>query len=281
MRHADHGGPGEGPRVVYLHGLGGSRLDWTDLATIMRPHVRGLAVDLPGFGATPTGGRSTSVTSNADATARWLHAVVREPVVLVGTSMGALIAASVAARAPELILGIALVSTPMPGSALGSHGDVRRAALAGAIPGIGEYLLRRRQATVSARERVTQMLRRSCHDPARISPATLAALIRTEEQASVRPASQYLRAARSIAMTVACWRAYWARLSTITVPVLLVHAIHDQLVPIAAARAAARRFPLWSYAELDCGHVAHLESPGDLAGILLAWIAAAVSPTLR
>ncbi|MCP2323573.1 pimeloyl-ACP methyl ester carboxylesterase [Hamadaea flava] len=259
--------------------MGGSHADWSDLAPILRPLVGGLAVDLPGFGGTPTDRRATGVAGNADALTRFLQNIVGEPSILIGTSMGALIAASTAAQAPDMVIGLALVSPPLPASApWRTHTDVRRAAFAGAVPGIGEYLLRRRRAKLSARQRVMQMLQRSCADPTRINPTTLAALISAEEKMSLRPAADYLRAARSIALAVACKRAYWARMRTLAMPVLLVHGIHDQLVPIADARSAARRLPTWRYEELDCRHIAHLELPNKLAEILTVWTTAVTNP---
>jgi len=41
--------PGAEP-AVYVHGLGGSSLNWTDLAYLLADRLDGQAVDLPGFG---------------------------------------------------------------------------------------------------------------------------------------------------------------------------------------------------------------------------------------
>ena len=38
--------------VVYVHGLGGSATNFTDVAGLVASRVAGLAVDLPGFGRT-------------------------------------------------------------------------------------------------------------------------------------------------------------------------------------------------------------------------------------
>src|SRR5690242_5896569 len=44
---------GTGGTAVYVHGLGGSSNNWTELAAALSGRCRGLAVDLPGFGRTP------------------------------------------------------------------------------------------------------------------------------------------------------------------------------------------------------------------------------------
>src|ERR1700743_2189890 len=47
-------GPGhDAPTAVYLHGLGGTATNWTDLAGLLATRADGLAVDLPGFGLSP------------------------------------------------------------------------------------------------------------------------------------------------------------------------------------------------------------------------------------
>ena len=42
----------DGTPAVYVHGLGGSALNWTDLAALLGTRAAGTAVDLPGFGRT-------------------------------------------------------------------------------------------------------------------------------------------------------------------------------------------------------------------------------------
>ena len=61
-----------------------------------------------------------------------------------------------------------------------------------------------------------------------------------------------------------------------TCPVLLIHGTADRLVPIAAARAAARANPAWSLREFGgVGHVPQLEIPQDTADAVLGWLGSA------
>jgi len=58
--------------------------------------------------------------------------------------------------------------------------------------------------------------------------------------------------------------------------VLLIHGTADRLVPIAAARAAARANPAWSLREFGgVGHVPQLEAPQDTADAVLGWLGSA------
>ena len=43
----------DAPKAVFVHGLGGSSLNWTDLMALMQGDVDGYAIDLGGFGQSP------------------------------------------------------------------------------------------------------------------------------------------------------------------------------------------------------------------------------------
>jgi len=69
-------------------------------------------------------------------------------------------------------------------------------------------------------------------------------------------------------------KSYLAAMSSITVPVLLLHGEKDRLVPISASRAAAAANPSWRFRVApDAGHVPQLEVPGWTAGHILDWLA--------
>jgi pimeloyl-ACP methyl ester carboxylesterase len=58
--------------------------------------------------------------------------------------------------------------------------------------------------------------------------------------------------------------------------VLLIHGTADRLVPLGAARAAARANPTWSVREFPgVGHVPQLEVPQDTADAALEWLGSA------
>ncbi|WP_214401445.1 alpha/beta fold hydrolase [Pseudonocardia lacus] len=84
----------------------------------------------------------------------------------------------------------------------------------------------------------------------------------------------FLSATRSLLWALLRSGVYHAAMSSIAVPVLLVHGDRDRLVPVAAARAVARRHPAWRYVELrGVGHVPQLQVPDLLAEHLLEWLA--------
>src|SRR5438876_966375 len=140
VHYADFGGTG--PTLVLVHGLGGSHVNWMAVAPALARDARVLAVDLAGFGRTPLGERSADVHANRILLDRFLEAVAAGPVVLVGNSMGGLVAMMEAALAPERVAGLVLVAPAQPRSAE-ARMDGRVAALfLYALPVLGELALR-------------------------------------------------------------------------------------------------------------------------------------------
>lgn len=104
---------GNGPPVLAIHGLGGSGRYWEGLAAQVRPQHTLLAPDLGGFGASdkPPGPYDLEFhLANLDTVVGGAD----EPVVLVGHSFGAVLAAVWACRHPERVTALALVAAPYP-----------------------------------------------------------------------------------------------------------------------------------------------------------------------
>jgi pimeloyl-ACP methyl ester carboxylesterase len=92
--------PGESPPVVALHGLSTTR---AGMFVEGRGNLAAFAYDHRGHGESGrTPGSYTFVNYGRDAIA-FLRGVVREPVLLIGHSLGAMTAIYVAAHAPELV----------------------------------------------------------------------------------------------------------------------------------------------------------------------------------
>lgn len=109
---------GKGTGVVLLHGIGRSGNVWTELTKLLaksNPAIRVVAFDLLGFGLSP---KPDCIAYDVDDHANSVIAEISalrgsKPVVIVGHSMGCLVAVRVAKRRPDLVRHLVLYEMPM------------------------------------------------------------------------------------------------------------------------------------------------------------------------
>lgn len=272
----DFGGPPGAPRVVLVHGLGGSHLNWCLLAPLLTSRLRVTAVDLAGFGLTDPAGRGTAVRDNVGLLDRFLREVVGEPAVLVGNSMGGMISILQAAARPESATGLVLVDPALP-LPFGTRPDplVLSAFLLYAVPGVGERVLARARTGSTARQQVQRLLSLVCADPSVVPEELVAASVELAEHRAGVPGldAAFLAAARSLVLVNARRASYWSAMRSLRMPVFLMSGERDRLVPVRSARAAAARHPGWRFETFPgVGHVPQLEIPDVVAGRLLDWV---------
>jgi len=105
------GGPVD---VVWLHGWGRRGADFATSAHELLDHgVSSVALDLPGFGASPLPHEIGGARLYADLVATLIAEDFVTPVVLVGHSFGGRVALVLAARHPELVRGLVLTGVPL------------------------------------------------------------------------------------------------------------------------------------------------------------------------
>jgi pimeloyl-ACP methyl ester carboxylesterase len=129
---------GEGPAVLAIHGLPGSRFDFRYLAPAA-PRTRFLRVDLPGFGESP--GESCGPTADAHAAVltEALDAIGVGEVALLAHSFGAGLAAHLAHRLGDRARGLAVLAPAglRPHNVLRHQRTVRALGAAARTPGLG------------------------------------------------------------------------------------------------------------------------------------------------
>lgn len=102
------------PTAVFIHGAQNDHSVWVLQTRYFAHHGFGvLAVDLPGHGRS-TGAPLASVEAMADWLLACLDAAGVRRAILIGHSMGSLIAIEAAARMPGRVAGVALVGTAWP-----------------------------------------------------------------------------------------------------------------------------------------------------------------------
>ncbi len=277
VHYLDFGGPIDAPVVVGLHGLGGSHLNWLAVGPRLSHRVRLLALDLVGHGLTPkTPLRHADMEGHRRLVSGFLETVVGAPAILMGNSMGGLVAALQAAADPDSVSGLVLIDPALPTTRLGLvHPRVVANFLLCSVPGVGErYLTQRRQRT-TAEQTVRRVLGVCCVDPSRVPEDVVAehiALTASLDRAKADAA--YLESARSLSMVMARPAATISTLSRLRQPTLLLQGARDVLVPLAAAHRMSAFHPEWRFeVASDIGHVPMLEAPVWTVDRIEAWLA--------
>lgn len=262
--------------VVAVHGLGGAAWNWLAVAPLLTARCRMVAIDLAGHGESPAAGRSTAVRANRRLLDRFLREVVKEPVVLMGNSMGGLLTLLETVASPDLVEGAILVDPALPRPLLAAV-DPRVAMQFAvvALPGLGEAAMNRRRQRQSIRQQVLDTLKMCTVDLSRVPAAVIDEGIHSIE---TRPKDEFsssdiLIAARSLLRLMSRPEVLRRRFRSITAPVLLLHGSRDRLVSVKVARANAREFSDWRFEIADdIGHVPMLEAPDWTAATILDWL---------
>lgn len=265
--------------AVYVHGLGGSSTNWTDLGGLLSGHLRGFIVDLPGFGRSrPPRGYPYTLDAHARVVTEFVESLGSGPVHLFGNSMGGAISMLVTAARPDLVRTLTLVSPAVPDlrPRLSRVSDPRLPLAY--VPLLGNRA-RRSLAALTPRERADQMLRLVYAHPEEVPPQRIRA---AEEEMVERLTMPWARAAlgHSTVGLVRSWLArkpqsLWTVASRIPCPTLVVWGTEDRLVSVRKAPRTAASMPRGRLLVLPrTGHVAQMERPESVARAVLGMIEA-------
>jgi pimeloyl-ACP methyl ester carboxylesterase len=268
---------GSGPAIVLVHGLGGATENWFAVGPALARRGRVVALDLMGFGRTPPGPDGAEVEANQRLLDQFLAVDIGGPAILVGNSMGGLIAIMEAARSPERVAGLVLVSPAQP-RPRGAPIDWRLllAVILYTIPVLGPWLWRRRVKRLGPEGLVDELFRIVCVDAARVPRDVRNAHVALVAERLARmpwAEAAFATAARSLRRALARKQDWETMIAAIAVPTLVVHGAQDRLVPVMASRELVRRRPDWQIEVLeDIGHVAQLEAAERFVGIVERWL---------
>ena len=272
------------PPVVFVHGLGGSHLNWCLIGPALAANRRVVALDLHGFGLTPGTRGTSTVRRNAALLDRFVREVTGTPVILAGNSMGGLISILQAASAPDTVRGLVLIdpALPLPPRALDRQAGSQ--FLMYALPGLGELYVRSVLARTPPQLAVQRVVELCFADPSRIDPAMITASIalaaERQSQGTRARDQAFLAASRSLMRVVGLRRRYWETMACVRGPVLLIGGEADRLVPLASMRRAAARNPRWETVILPgVGHTPQLEVPDIVTKELRDWLDRHFTPT--
>ncbi len=266
-------------RALYVHGLGGASTNWTDLAALLAVRVDGWALDLPGFGSSnpPPRGRY-SIRGHVRAVVDVLEHIKRQPgeaqgrpVHLLGNSLGGLVSLLVAARRPDLVGTLTLISPAMPVYRVPPA--FSRALLLLLLPG-ATSVAERRLAGITPEQNVRSMIRMCFGRPdlvpkERVDQAVEEMRARAEQPWADRALAGSMRGLITSYLRVGRANA-WRMAGALQQPTLVVWGDRDRLVDPALAPRLAAVIPDARLRVLEgIGHVAMLEAPEPTARAVL------------
>ena len=269
VRHAPGREPGLPPAVM-AHGLGGSSLNWTDLMGLLQRDVDSWAVDLGGFGQSPPPRDGNMTPSgHARSLAEFVEHLDAGPVHLFGNSMGGAVALQLAARRPDLVRSLTLISPALP-SLFATKSNAHLPVIA--VPGVGERLVPKYLETDPG-SRVQGTIDVCYADPTRVSPQRLAESVEEVRSRDHLPyaSDAFLRSLRGLLRTYLDPgpNRPWKLAERVACPTLVIYGRKDPLVDPRSAHRVTRHFRDAHVVVLpDSGHVAQMEHPEFVAA---AW----------
>lgn len=241
---------GAGPAIVLLHAGVADRSMWSEhLEPLAAAGYRAVALELPGFGATPF------------TPAPWAEVIEAidelgiEPVALVGNSFGGAVALRVAVVAPAKVSSLALVSAPAPGlepspELTAAWAQEEEALERGDIDAAVEVVVRTwtlSDAPAGLRERVAAMQRRTFE-------------LQTDEDEVAEAPDPVEERPDAVA--------------EVRIPVLVVVGDRDKADFLDGAQQLARALPNGRHALIPgAGHLAPMETPDQFRALLLEFLA--------
>jgi pimeloyl-ACP methyl ester carboxylesterase len=113
--HIHEAGPPNGRLALVIHGWSSSWYALSPLMPMLSERYRCLAVDLPGYGASPPLKERATIPRYADLLADFIRQETKQPVILVGHSMGGMISLTLGLRHPDLVERMVLVCPTISG----------------------------------------------------------------------------------------------------------------------------------------------------------------------
>jgi pimeloyl-ACP methyl ester carboxylesterase len=245
---------GGGPTILMLHGLGGGHLAFApQVETLASAGYRAVAWDMPGYGhSAPI--EPYTFKGLAQSCIQLIETLKCRDVILLGHSMGGMVAQEVVARRPDLVSRLILCGTsPAFG---GPDADAQR-----------EFVAQRAEA-LAAGQSMAELA--EIFVPRMIGPASLPEGVRLATHCmSQVPAATYRRALECITTFDRS-----GSLGNIRVPTLVVAGEHDREAPPAMMKKMAQGIVHSTFIEMKgIGHLQNLEAPDDFDAMVLNFLA--------
>lgn len=244
---------GQGPPVLAIHGLGGTKGSFLPTIAALAPDFRIIAMDQPGFGDSDKPiGAPYDPRFFARVVVDLLDALDLQHAHLVGNSLGGRVALEVGLRHPARVRRLVLLAPSLAWRRNRPWAPLVRLLR----PELGLVQLAPRPIVQGI---ATRMIPGA-------SEGWTAAGVDEFLRAYLTPAGRaaFYAAARNIYLEEPHGdRGFWTQLPGLRPPALFVWGRHDQLVPLAFERHVRDALSSAEHLELECGHVPQVEAPQE------------------
>ena len=257
------------PPMLLIHGFGASLEQWRSNLRMWSQQRPVYAIDLLGFGHS----QKAAVIFGAELWQEQIYdfwqAVIDQPIVLVGHSLGALVALTTAARHPAMVNRLILLTLPLARQELVSGWLDRWARRVESI--FATPLLLRPLFSLVRQSRVIRRVLTSIYQRPELVNDELVELFTrpTLERGAARTLC-YLVKSRTKAEFSATTADFLQQLS---IPVLLLWGIQDNVLPIQWAQQILTSNPQVMYEAIPgVGHCLYDEAPDKIDEVICTWL---------
>lgn len=259
--------PGGAPTLVVIHGYRGTHHGLERIIAHM-PEARFIVPDLPGFGQSqPLKDKAHTIENYSDTIAEFMTAKRLVGSVVIGHSMGSIVAAELARTHPDFMSSLILINPIASHPLKGASGLIVRPSIfyhwlgGKALPRrVGRQLLDNKTFLLFG-----SILMAKTRDPALRKIIHANHLTHMREYSS--PATLYEAYLGSLSGTVT------DRAPHITVPTLLIAGERDDLAPPATQQKLLDALPDAQLVVIDnVGHLIHYEKPAEAAGAIAEFL---------
>lgn len=246
------------PMIVLLHGLGDEADSWRHLIKPLSAYGQVVAPDLPGFGRSDKPHRSYTIHFLTDAIIELLERLAVSGALMVGSSLGATIAQSIALEKPSWLKGVVLID----GTLLNQAQKLNPRLFLFMMPGVGEWFYTRLRKDPQA---AYETLRPYYRDLDSLSEEERQFLFLRVNQRVWDDDQRYayLSSLRNLVPFIARQqKGLPERLSHLDLPTLILWGQDDQILPASVGKATAAAQPSARFAILrGAGHLPQQECP--------------------
>jgi pimeloyl-ACP methyl ester carboxylesterase len=254
---------GDGPPLLFVHGLSGCWQNWLENIPCFARSHRVVAVDLPGFGASPMPRAEISIPGYARFLERLCDALSIDAAAVVGNSMGGFVSAELAIASPQRVERLMLVSA----AGITAEDLHRDSIMAGArvVAALGTRTAAR-HAWFASRPGLRRLaLSFVVRHPDRLAAPIAHELMEGAGKPAFLPAMEAIMA-----------HPISERLPQIACPTFVVWGADDRVIPVRDAKRFGELIPDARVEVLpDTGHVAMLERPDRFNALLETFLSEA------